>query len=45
MNIVSKIKIWKKEQETMKELRALSDRELEDIGINRYDIKEIVKEA
>ena len=45
MNIISKIKIWKKEQETMKELRALSDRELEDIGINRYDIKEIVKEA
>ena len=45
MNIVSKIKIWKKEQETMRELRALSDRDLEDIGINRYDIKEIVKEA
>ena len=43
MNIVSKIKTWRKEQDTIRELRALSDKDLEDIGVNRYDIKEIVK--
>ena len=45
MNIVSKIKTWRKEQDTIRELRALSDKDLEDIGVNRYDIKEIVKDA
>jgi uncharacterized protein YjiS (DUF1127 family) len=39
--MVQKYKADKQIRETLKELRALSDRELNDIGINRGDIYSI----
>lgn len=39
------IDLWKRRRQTRKELNALSDRELQDIGISRYDIERIVGEV
>lgn len=38
-----KLKIWKDQKDTFKELSRLSDRELIDIGINRSQIRNIAK--
>ncbi len=41
--ILSKIRAYFRYRETVRELSQLSDRELEDLGISRYDIDRIAK--
>lgn len=41
--ILSKIRSYLKYRETVRELSRLSDRELEDLGISRYDIDGIAR--
>jgi uncharacterized protein YjiS (DUF1127 family) len=41
----SRISGWKRYNRTVSELRKLSNRELEDAGINREDIKTIARQA
>jgi uncharacterized protein YjiS (DUF1127 family) len=38
------LKRMNKRRQTLKELSAMSDKDLADIGINRYDIKSIIKD-
>jgi uncharacterized protein YjiS (DUF1127 family) len=38
MNIVGKFKEWRSYRRTVRELSRLSNRELQDLGINRADI-------
>jgi uncharacterized protein YjiS (DUF1127 family) len=42
-NVRSSIREYNLRQTTLRELSSLSDRELSDIGISRYDIPFIVK--
>ncbi len=42
-NLKEKLDKWKEVKQIRKELYALSDRDLEDIGVNRYEIQYIVK--
>jgi uncharacterized protein YjiS (DUF1127 family) len=44
---VMKVRIhgWRRRRNTAAELRALSDRDLLDIGISRYDINSIAEQA
>lgn len=37
--------LWQKRRQTRRELNSLSDRELNDLGISRYDIDRIVSEV
>ena len=41
--ILAKIRNYLKYRETVRELSGLTDRELEDIGISRYDIDALAK--
>jgi uncharacterized protein YjiS (DUF1127 family) len=41
MNMIRNIRDWRRYRQTVKELRRLSIRELNDIGISRCDIPEI----
>ena len=41
--ILSKIKSYLKYRETVRELSGLTDRELEDIGVSRYDIDALAR--
>ena len=41
----AKFRRWKKIQEGVRELNAMSDRDLADIGVSRYDIERLVSEA
>jgi uncharacterized protein YjiS (DUF1127 family) len=41
--IAKYIAIWKHRKQTRKELESLSDRELYDIGILRYNINRVVR--
>jgi uncharacterized protein YjiS (DUF1127 family) len=41
--VLSKIRAYLKYRETIRELSRLSDRELEDIGISRYQIGDIAR--
>lgn len=43
-NIVKKYRAWTHHKKTYAELSALSDRDLADIGIKRYDIARIARE-
>lgn len=43
--ILSKIRSYLKYRETLRELSRLSDRELEDIGVARYQIDDIARVA
>ena len=36
---------WKRFRESVRELERLSDRELNDLGISRYDIPEVVRQG
>ncbi len=38
MDIIGKFKEWRSYRRTVRELNNLSNRELADLGINRYDI-------
>ena len=41
--ILSKIRSYLQYRETVRELSSLSDRELDDLGISRYDIDAIAR--
>lgn len=41
--LLSKIRTYLKYRETLRELSRLSDRELEDIGISRFQIEGVAK--
>ena len=43
--IFRRMRNWRNEQRAMRELEALSDRELNDLGISRYDIPTLVRGA
>lgn len=44
-NTVTRFRRWKKAQQGIRELRSMTDKDLADIGISRYDIERIVREA
>jgi uncharacterized protein YjiS (DUF1127 family) len=41
----ARVAIWRRRNETIAELRALTDRELLDMGISRWDIDRIANQA
>ncbi|MBB4039833.1 MULTISPECIES: DUF1127 domain-containing protein [Microvirga] len=41
--ILSSIRQWRRSRETARQLSALSDRELSDIGISRHDIAQVAR--
>lgn len=41
--VANKFRLWQKRIETRRELERMSYRELSDIGVNRWDIKTIVR--
>ena len=43
MKMIRKSEVWLKQNRTVRELDSLTDRELVDIGISRYDIHSIAK--
>jgi uncharacterized protein YjiS (DUF1127 family) len=43
--IIKKINEWARFRRNMRELAALTDRELEDIGVNRADLERLCWEA
>lgn len=45
MDIFGYFKRRRRIRQTMKELNSLSDRELNDVGISRYDIAHIARET
>lgn len=45
MNIAQKITTWRKYRETVNELGRMSDRELNDLGIGRADIRRVARTA
>ena len=45
MDVIGKFKNWRYYRRTMSELGALSNRELDDLGINRSEIPFIAKRA
>lgn len=45
MNLVGKIKQWRSYRRTVNELSALSNRELDDLGISRADIPFVARRA
>lgn len=45
MNIAKKISTWRKYRETVNELGRMTDRELNDLGIGRADIRRVARTA
>lgn len=45
MNIAQKLSSWRKYRETVNELGRMSDRELNDLGIGRADIRRVARTA
>lgn len=43
--IVDRYRGWRKYRQTVDELTRLSSRELDDLGINRYDIARIARDS
>ena len=43
--VLQALALYAKRNQTRRELYSLSDAELHDLGINRYDIERIVKEV
>jgi uncharacterized protein YjiS (DUF1127 family) len=41
----TRVGIWRRRRETIGELRAMTDHELLDIGISRWDIERIASQA
>lgn len=40
--ITNKIRKWRETNKAIRELNNMSDKELEDIGISRYDIRDVI---
>ncbi|MDF1633912.1 DUF1127 domain-containing protein [Mycoplana sp. MJR14] len=45
MNITRSFNTWRKYRQTINELGRMSDRELNDLGIGRSDIRRVAREA
>ncbi|MDQ0468784.1 DUF1127 domain-containing protein [Labrys wisconsinensis] len=43
--LIERLRIWRRERETLAELRRLTARDLFDIGINPADVRSIAREA
>jgi len=43
--LIERIRIWRRERQTLAELRRLNERDLFDIGINPADVREIARQA
>jgi uncharacterized protein YjiS (DUF1127 family) len=43
--IVERVRIWRRERETLTELKRLTERDLFDIGIHPADVRTIAREA
>lgn len=43
--LVERVRIWRRERETLTELKRLSERDLFDIGIHPADVRAIAREA
>ncbi len=43
--LIERVRIWRRERETLAELKRLTDRDLTDIGINPADIEAIARRA
>lgn len=43
--ILSSLRQWLRSRETARQLSALSDRELSDIGISRHDIAQVARQG
>jgi len=43
--LIERIRIWRRERQTLAELRRLNERDLADIGINPVDVRAIAREA
>lgn len=41
--IIAKVREWLRYRETVRELSRLTDRELEDLGISRYEIENVAR--
>jgi len=44
-NLTNQIKKWRSYRKTYNELASLTDRDLNDLGINRHDIKRVAKSS
>ena len=45
MNLIRNYRNWRRYRETVSELSRLSNRELNDLGINRGDIQHVARKA
>jgi uncharacterized protein YjiS (DUF1127 family) len=43
--LVERVRIWRRERETLTELKRLTERDLFDIGINPADVRAVAREA
>ena len=43
--VLAKLRNWKRYRETVRELSRLSDRDLADLGISRFDIESVARDA
>jgi len=43
--LVERVRIWRRERETLTELKRLTERDLFDIGIHPVDIRQIARQA
>lgn len=43
--VLAKLRNWKRYRQTVRELSRLSDRDLADLGISRFDIDSVAREA
>ena len=43
--LLAKLRNWKRYRETVRELSRLSDRDLADLGISRFDIDSVARDA
>ena len=43
--VLAQLRNWKRYRETVRELSRLSDRDLADLGISRFDIDSVARDA
>jgi uncharacterized protein YjiS (DUF1127 family) len=44
-SISNRVTAWRRYRNAIRELQQLSDRELQDLGISRYDIEQVARES
>lgn len=45
MNLIRSYKNWRRYNQTVRELSRLNNRELDDLGISRFDIEKVARAA